>query len=130
MTSTSRFLGPLLSWLAPDWSPEQSLHAQVLVRKAAHVGEYGVLGLLLGRALALSFRLRMRFVAASTVLAVSALATADEMRQASVTERTGSWGDVLLDASGGIAALGLLFVVRRWLGRPLFQRAESRPEHA
>lgn len=120
MASTSRFLGPLLSWLGPDWSPEQVLRAQVGIRKLAHAAEYGLFSLLIGRALALSFALRMRDIAAAILAAVVLLALADESRQAASTLRTGSAADVGFDVSGAVAALAALFVVRRLLGLPLF----------
>lgn len=120
MDSTSRFLGPLLSWLAPDWSPEQFLRAQVAIRKLAHAAEYGLFGLLVGRAFAVSFALRMRSVAAAALAAVLVLAAADELRQAASTLRTGSLADIGFDVFGALTALATLFVVRRLLGLPLF----------
>jgi len=120
MSSTSRLLGPLLEWLGADWSSEDRHRALTALRKAAHVGEYALFALLAGRAVALGFGVRARFVVAGTLAAVVALATADELRQALSEMRTGSPLDVALDLLGGVAALTALFAIRRWLGRPMF----------
>ncbi len=47
---TSRYIGPFLHWLWPDISNVTVASVQMAVRKAAHVTEYAVLGLLLARA--------------------------------------------------------------------------------
>jgi len=122
MNSTSRFLGPLVDWLSPNWTAAQKQWALVAMRKLAHVGEYALFALLVGRAVARAFSLRMRFVALGALAAVGLLAVADEARQAISQMRTGSPLDVLLDISGGLLALALLFAVRRCLRRPLFTR--------
>ena len=129
MNSTSRFLGPLLTWLGPDWGPEQLSQAQTVIRKLAHPAEYALLCVLIGRAVALTFAVRMRFVAIAALAAVALLAGADELRQASSALRTGSLFDVALDVSGALAALAGLFIFRRALGRPLFGRDRALPLH-
>ncbi|MBL9174849.1 MAG: hypothetical protein JNL10_15030, partial [Verrucomicrobiales bacterium] len=40
---TSRFLGPLIRWLAPGLDADAVHTAQVWIRKAGHVSEYAVL---------------------------------------------------------------------------------------
>src|SRR5262245_56323215 len=48
---SSRIIAPILHWLFPQMS-EESVHSIVFaVRKAAHVTEYAILGLLVWRAL-------------------------------------------------------------------------------
>ena len=130
MGSTSRFLGPLLSWLGPHWSPAELTQAQSLIRKLAHPTEYALLCVLTGRAVALTFAVRMRVVALAALASVALLAAADELRQASSALRTGSAFDVALDISGGLAALLALLIFRRALGRPLFGPDRPQPPHA
>ena len=70
----------------------------LVVRKAAHVTEYAILGALLVRALDRP--------AAAAALAVAYAAT-DELHQHFVPGRTGAVVDVLIDAVGVIAGLVL-----------------------
>ena len=103
--STSRFLKPLLRWLFPAISEEQLGAAHFVVRKGAHVAEYGVLALLAWRAWRLSLATtlgRRSVLALSLVLGVAA---ADEGRQSRLSQRQGSAADVVLDLSGGALAL-------------------------
>jgi VanZ family protein len=53
---TSRFIGPFLSWIVPNVSPEATQAVQFFVRKAAHVTEYAILAALLLRAFSASQR--------------------------------------------------------------------------
>lgn len=120
MTSTSRFLGPLVSWAFADWTFEHQQLVLTAIRKLAHVAEYAVFALLVGRAVTLAFQIRMRFVVAITLAAAFALAAGDEIRQALSMHRTGTLVDVALDVSGALVALAGLFALRRWVGRPMF----------
>src|SRR5436190_2185300 len=47
---TSRFLVPLLRWLAPDLSGEAVAAIQLIIRKCAHIAEYAILAAFLLRA--------------------------------------------------------------------------------
>jgi VanZ family protein len=107
LSATSRFIGPLLRWLLPEASQATLSQIHFLLRKAAHVGGYGLLAFLTWRALLASTRaaaLRLTLPALAWVLAV---AVCDEIRQATLPARTGSAWDVGLDISGGILALAL-----------------------
>ncbi len=101
---TSRLLLPLFrrAWPSASDLQLQALHA--LTRKAAHVTEYGVLAALWVRALA-----RAGWpagAAARGALGISlAWAVIDETHQALVASRTSSPADVLLDATGALAAV-------------------------
>ena len=81
-SSTSRLIGPLLHWLFPDITAESLATAHFLVRKGAHVTEYGVLALLAWRALQLSFRISRGRIGAGTLGFVLAVAGTDEAFQA------------------------------------------------
>ena len=125
MTSTSRFLGPLVNWAFADWALEHQQDLLTVIRKLAHVAEYAMFALLVGRAITLAFEIRMRFVIAGTLVAALALAAGDEFRQALSPQRTGTAFDVALDVSGALVALVGLFALRRWVGRPMFDTSAS-----
>jgi len=103
---TSRIIGPLLAWLFPEASDETLAYFHFLIRKAAHVTEYGILYLLARRPL----RIRSPHWAVwQNTLAALALvllvASYDEFHQSLSLQRTGTVYDVALDVSGGVLAL-------------------------
>jgi VanZ family protein len=100
---TGAWLLPLLGRLVP-WANAGGLQAfHTMLRKLAHVVEYGVLAALWLRALAPAPR------AAEWALALSALyAGIDEMRQSLAPNRTPSALDVLFDTAGAFLALACL----------------------
>ena len=108
--ATSRFLRPLLDWLLPQAAPDTLRGMHLVLRKAAHVVEYGVLALLAWRAARQD--LPRRRAAALTLGLLLAVAVGDEARQAYLTARTGSPRDVVLDVVGGGSALALLLGLR------------------
>lgn len=107
---TSRFIEPLLRWLAPGISPENLRRAHFVARKAGHVAEYAVLALLLWRARRKPVRNDARpwnWREAVWAVGVAALyAVSDELHQWFVASRTASAGDVAWDTLG--AALAIL----------------------
>jgi VanZ family protein len=114
---TSRFIGPLLHWLFPDWSDAQVAALHGWIRKGAHLTEYALAAVLIVRALWLTAGVRTRTAAALPTLAlVAAMATADEARQSVVDARTGSPRDVALDVAGGAVGLGVAPWIVPWLG--------------
>jgi VanZ family protein len=108
---TSRFIGPFLLWLNPDISVETIAEFQFCVRKAAHVTEYAIFALLLGRAV---FRGTNLTWERSTLLGVwivcVVVAAGDEFRQSFVESRGASSWDVMIDSAGAI--FGLLIYSR------------------
>jgi VanZ family protein len=113
--NTSRIIGPLVLWLFPNFTSENLALVQLVTRKAAHFGEYAVLGFLAARAFRSSPRPRLKrnwFVIALALIAVYALL--DEYHQSFVPSRTASILDSLIDTIGGLTAL---VVVRRWKTR-------------
>ena len=99
---TGDFLLPLLQGLLPWAAPEQLDALHWLIRKTAHVVEYGVLALLWRWAATTRDTLRGVVVP----LGLSALTAAlDEIHQATTLTRTGSPIDVLLDSSSAMAFL-------------------------
>jgi VanZ family protein len=113
---TSRFIGPLLRWLFPDWTNGERAQLHMWIRKTAHVVEYAVAAILIYRALWLTGRARSRAAAAlPTLLLVAAVASSDEFRQHFLGGRTGAPWDVALDVGGGIAGLTLAPWIVPWL---------------
>ncbi len=95
----------LLRFLASNISAQEMVFIHGLIRKAAHVIEYFVLGLLLFRTFrgnSLSpWRWQWSFLA---VIAVVLWAASDEFHQSFVSARTASAVDVGIDTAGGILA--------------------------
>ncbi len=100
---TSRFIAPLLHFLFPWLSPQDMDLIHELIRKAGHVSEYFVLGLLLFRAFhsdsAQGWHPRWTIY---TVIGVIIYAVGDEFHQSFVAARGASLVDVGIDSAGGI----------------------------
>jgi VanZ family protein len=114
---TSRFIRPMLLWLAPGLSEESVARVQYGVRKGGHVVEYAVLAFLLYRALRGSAGGQLRAWSWrrawwAFALAVGYAAT-DEWHQAMVATRFGSGWDVLLDAAGAASGLAAYWMLER-----------------
>lgn len=101
-------------WLFPHLSEGTLKIFQLVVRKAAHFTEYGILAWLAARAFRTSSRelLRHRWFWASLLLIV-VYSLSDEFHQSFVPSRTGSIYDCLIDSLGGLAALVFLAVRKR-----------------
>ena len=105
-SNTSRIIRPLLLWLFPEISEGSLAFAHFLVRKAAHLTEYGVLALLAARAFRTSRVQKLKsdwWLAAFALVACVSLV--DEYHQSFLPSRTGTIYDSLLDMTGGAAAL-------------------------
>lgn len=106
---TSRIIEPLLRWLDPQISAAALERAHFIIRKCAHFSEYAVLAMLALRAVrypwAVDFS-RGYWRAAGWALLITAFyASSDEFHQSFVPGRTATPIDVLIDTSGGLAAL-------------------------
>ncbi len=109
---TSRFIEPFLRWLRSDISPETIARVHLIVRKAAHLTEYGVLALLTLRALRAGAD-RIEKIALGAVIGIAAIVAAcDEYHQSFVASRTASPVDVAIDVTGAALALAILWVCR------------------
>ncbi len=103
--NTGGILGPLLAWLLPGLGSAHLDLIHGVLRKAAHLTEYGILAALWRRGFVASGIVRPA-VAGWLALAVSiACAVVDETRQAFLATRTGAVGDVALDSLGALAAV-------------------------
>lgn len=118
---SSRILVPLLHWLFPGMDLRHIEAIHYAVRKCAHLTEYAVFALLLWRAIRRPRRhdpRPWRWDEAGLALALVFLyAASDELHQVFVPERTGQVSDVLIDTSGGVIGLLLL-----WAAGWLFKR--------
>jgi VanZ family protein len=109
-TGTSRIIIPALHFLFPFLSPEQLAIGHVICRKAGHVLEYFVLGVLAWRAIRSSATgWRPELLTAGLILAV---ALSDEFHQSFVASRTSALTDVGFDFIGGIMGLFLMLRLR------------------
>ena len=112
--NTGSLLAPVLLWLFPWITADQIGVIHGLVRKTAHVTEYGILALLWFRTLTRSAGLRVP-AGAGLALAISiVVATVDESHQAMLPSRTGSAADVVLDSVGAAVALVPACLGWRW----------------
>lgn len=111
LSETSRIIGPLLSLFFPEMPDATRQIVHGYVRKAAHFTEYAVLAFLAVRACMVTASLvRWRYLLAlSLVILVAFL---DEFHQSFYSSRSGSMWDVALDISGGLFALGLIWLVK------------------
>lgn len=118
MSETSRFIRPLLHFLFPN-SPEATLDLiHGYIRKFAHLFEYAVLAALAARALAgSSVTTLKKYFYAAALLLVLVVASVDEFHQSYEPSRTSSPYDVLIDITGGVLALAIVYgitaVIRR-----------------
>ena len=84
----------------------------------AHVGEYGIFGYLLARAISGSVSNKSRFWISGLAVVLGVLwALTDEFHQAFVPGREASWTDFLADGVGIVTAQ-----VAFWSKRRVFQR--------
>jgi VanZ family protein len=90
----------------------------LIMRKCAHLAEYGILGALMFRAVRgarTSWSLRWAIVA---LLLTAGVASIDEIHQTFTLLRTGTWQDVLLDTAGATLAQLLIRAAQVLLFRP------------
>lgn len=118
---TSRFIAPVVRWLMPGISEEAVDRIVLLVRKGAHVSEYGVLAVLVLAGLGGTFRpvppswSWQR--AGGALLIGAAYAVTDELHQAFVPSRFGDPVDVLIDTVGAGVGLLAIWALVRWRQR-------------
>ncbi len=116
--ATGGWIEGLLRALFPDLDPSRLEPIHSVTRKAAHLIEYGVLGLLAFHAMTLDSPSALVRPALLALLLVAGVAAVDEGRQALLESRTGSAGDVGIDVVGGAIGLsalaGVTRVARRW----------------
>ena len=117
VSNSSRIIGPILRWFAPEISPELEGRIVFLIRKNAHVAEYAVLAALAWRALRKPQRGDRRPWSAKTacqaVMFAACFATTDEIHQSFHPSRQGQFADVVLDTFGAALGITLVWIVWR-----------------
>lgn len=106
-TARSAVIVNLLGGLGLDWAIDTTT---VLVRKAAHLSAYAVLGGLFVWALR-SKKLSLKNTAVFSVILAFAYAITDEVHQVFVPARSGQVSDVLLDTIGAILGVALVLLI-------------------
>ena len=118
--NTGRFIVPVVHWLFPGLS---AAHLELVhhgVRKAAHFVEYFIFFLLVYRGIR-GRRREFHWTWGLVAWAVVALySLSDEFHQVFVASRGPSLWDSLLDSSGALVALLVVFLIYRY-----FRRASS-----
>lgn len=105
-TNTYHFLEPILRSIKPSLSHYSIVMINNGLRKAGHVTEYFISGLLVFRAFkAGSTEPRILHWAMLSVAFIVLLAASDEFHQSFVVSRTASFLDVGIDTGGGLLAI-------------------------
>jgi len=110
--ATASVVRPLLEALLPWASAHMIDGLHWLIRKSAHMTEYGILAALWFTALTRNTRLPRRGATWAALAVAVAWAAVDELHQATTTTRSGSAGDVGIDAAG--AAVAAFFTGAGW----------------
>jgi VanZ family protein len=113
--NTSSIIEPILRFLMPSISHKELEHIHFLIRKLAHITEYFISGLLLFRAFRSGSEERHAWRwALYSFLVLVLIAATDEYHQSFVSERTSSIVDVGIDSIGGVLALVVSTLNRRF----------------
>lgn len=100
---------------ALTWGGRDAIH--YYVRKAAHVTEYAVLGILIVRALRHVCGVSSRGLWSGAWLLATAYAASDEFHQIFVPGRTPKVTDVMLDSAGVLLGLGIMLLRQKRMSR-------------
>ncbi|CAN5191385.1 hypothetical protein BH20ACI1_BH20ACI1_28520 [soil metagenome] len=115
MSNTSRIIRPLLYFLFPSASEETITIYHGFIRKLAHLTVYSILAFWASRAFWNSTKILLqKYWYLFSFLIVVLVASIDEYNQSFDSLRTGTIYDVLLDASGGAAMIGILLIYRKF----------------
>ena len=119
------------SAIFPRIDPNLLLTLNAVLRKLGHFAGYGILGWLVFRALRLEQCKRLRLLlnrrwgivfralwrwdwAAIAVLFTAVVAAVDELHQTELASRSGRWQDVVLDTTGAVAAMVVVYFAARY----------------
>lgn len=106
-------LRPFMMWFVPDLPSMEEREVNFLARKAGHFVQFFILALLIWRAarLAPPLPLTRRRLATLIILLSAGFACMSEGIQLFFTVRSASWGDVLLDTAGAVAAVAVVVLL-------------------
>ena len=124
---TSQIIVPLLVFLFPGLTPNQVDMIHGLIRKAGHVSEYFLLGILFFHAFRGNSlqKWRIRWIIYS-IIGVVFYAASDEFHQTFVSSRTASLVDVGIDSAGGILSQIAIIFRLKIMRRSLNERSCSK----
>ncbi len=114
--STNSYIDPVLRYFFGELSPATFRFAHTVIRKSAHFAEYGVLAVLLCRALTEPGTRPSGGLIARVITYCAIYACLDELHQLFVPKRTGSPYDSMLDTVGAIVGALLFRTWRRSAG--------------
>ena len=118
MSKTSVLIRPLLEFFFPNAAEETLIIYHAFIRKCAHFTEYAILAFWANRAFSgSSLKLLRQRPFIFSFLLVLLVASIDETNQSFLASRTGSFGDVLLDVSGGLAMILSLALYGFFVGK-------------
>jgi VanZ family protein len=104
--NTGRTFGFLLFWLFPNMPTEDIEPLHGTIRKLGHWGEYFILAVLFLWALQNEAERKQRLrQAVLTLIFVLLYAIGDELHQSFVPSRTATFGDVMINALGGVCGI-------------------------
>ncbi|HXA16487.1 MAG TPA: VanZ family protein [Thermoanaerobaculia bacterium] len=116
--NTGSVLGHVVVWLLGHSVLPSTLDTMnFVIRKSAHLTEYGIFSALTFRALRGQQESWKPRWAGGAILLAACLASIDEIHQTFVPSRTGTWHDVVLDAAGATVAQILIRVAQVLLFR-------------
>jgi VanZ family protein len=116
-SNSRHFFEPIIRWFVPDISEQGVRGVIAVVRKSAHVSEYGALSFLVWRALRKPRRNDPRpwtwKEPAIVLVGAAVYAITDEWHQSFVPNRQGAVYDVFIDLSGAVMAMALVWLLHR-----------------
>jgi VanZ family protein len=118
---TSLVIEPFLLRLFPHISAQALEAVHIGIRKTAHLFEYGILGILLWRAIPehkANPEVADWWRAGVALLVATSYGASDEFHQRFVSSRGSSVHDVVIDACGAAIALAILSLANRQRTRP------------
>lgn len=107
---TSRIIVPFLHWIFPAASPHTLSRMHTLIRKLAHITEFGVLSTAVFHGVrGERYGWRFEWALVTLIIAVG-YAGLDEWHQSFVPMREARFRDVLIDATGALLAQVLVWI--------------------
>lgn len=107
---TSRIIVPFLHWIFPAASPHTLSRMHTLIRKLAHITEFGVLSTAVFHGVrGERYGWRLEWALVTLIIAVS-YAGLDEWHQSFVPMREARFRDVLIDSTGALLAQVLVWI--------------------
>jgi VanZ family protein len=117
--NTGSVLQTIVAWLiGHPLRPAILETANFILRKGAHITEYGIFGALAFRALRGDRQAWTPRWAIGAILLAASVASIDEIHQTFVPSRTGAWQDVVLDTAAATLAQIIIRAAQVLLFRP------------